>query len=94
MPCLLRVSGFRFDAVLKQEVLVAEQNFTLPACWAYVNCRLAEVVFHDGFKALSGIQFQAFTLGLEVPQAFMLDDLELGWWDDSCQAGILRIGHL
>jgi hypothetical protein len=93
-PCLLRISGFRYDATLKTEVLVAEQNATLPACPLYMGCRLTQVVFNEQFRTLSGIQFNAFTAGLEIPQIHMLDDLHLEWYNNTCSAGILRIGHL
>lgn len=92
-PCTLRISGYRYDAVLKQEVLVAEQNATLPACWAYVNCQLTQVLFNEQFRALSGIQFNAFTYNVGIPQVHMMDDLQMEWYDNSCSAGILRIGH-
>lgn len=92
-PCLLRISGYRYDSVLKQEVLVAEQNVTLPACWGYINCKLTQVFFDDRFRALSGIQFNAFTSQLGIPQILMMDDLQMEWYNNTCSAGILRIGH-
>jgi hypothetical protein len=91
--CVLRISGYRYDAALEAEVLVAEQNATLPACWAYRNCRLTQVVFDEQFQALSGIQFNAYTSGLGIPQVHMMDDLHMAWYNDSCSAGIQRIGH-
>jgi hypothetical protein len=93
-PCLLRISGYRYDSVLKQEVLVAEQNVTLPACWGYINCKLTQVFFNDQFKALSGIQFNAYTSQLGIPQVLMMDDLQMEWYNNTCSAGILRIGHM
>jgi hypothetical protein len=92
--CTLRISGYRYDAVLKQEVLVAEQNATLPACWGYINCRLTQVLFNDQFRALSGIQFNAYTYNLDIPQVHMMDDLQMEWYNNTCSAGILRIGRL
>jgi len=92
-PCTLRISGYRYDDVLKGEVLVAEQNATLPACYGYINCRLTQVFFNDGFQALSGIQFNAYTANLSIPQVHMMDDLALEWYNNTCSAGILRIGH-
>ncbi|KAH6643524.1 hypothetical protein C7974DRAFT_298750 [Boeremia exigua] len=93
-PCTLRISGYRYDAGLQEEVLVAEQNASLPACWGYVDCRLTQVVFTEAFRALSGIQFNAYTHGLGIPQVHMMDDLRMEWWNGSCAAGIWRIGHL
>jgi hypothetical protein len=92
-PCTLRISGYRFDAVLKEEVLVAEQIATIPACWGYINCRLTQVFFNEQFRALSGIQFNAYSAALGIPQVHMMDDLEMEWYNNTCSAGILRIGH-
>lgn len=93
-PCTLRISGYRYDAVLREEVLVAEQNATLPACYAYINCQLTQVMFNEQFRALSGIQFNAYTYRLGIPQVYMVDDLQMEWHNNSCSAGIWRIGHL
>ncbi|KAI4607633.1 hypothetical protein J4E83_009530 [Alternaria metachromatica] len=92
-PCTLRISGYRYDTTLQQEVLVAEQNATIPACWGYINCRLTQIFFNDDFRALSGIQFNAYTYNLGIPQVHMMDDLQMEWYNNTCSAGILRIGH-
>ena len=91
--CRLQISGYRYDAVLRTEVLVAEQNASIPACWGYINCRLTHVFFNEQFRALSGIQFNAYTAGLGIPQVHMMDDLQMEWYNNTCSAGILRIGH-
>lgn len=92
-PCTLRISGYRYDTTLKQEVVAAEQNVTIPACYGYIKCRLTEVVFGERFRALSGIQFNAYTYNLGIPQIFMMDSLNMEWYNNTCAAGILRIGH-
>lgn len=92
-PCALRISGYRYDSTLKQEVLAVEQNVTIPPCWGYINCKMTQVAFNPNFRELSGIQFNAFTNKLGIPQMFMMDDLQLEWYNNSCSAGILRIGH-
>ncbi|KAH7410194.1 hypothetical protein DE146DRAFT_604395 [Phaeosphaeria sp. MPI-PUGE-AT-0046c] len=92
-PCLLRIWGYRYDARLKEEVVVAEQNTTIPACYGYIRCRLTQVTLHEQFRGLSGIQFKAFTAGLGIPQVHMMDDLQMEWYNNTCSAGILRIGN-
>lgn len=92
-PCILSITGFRWDYTLKQEVVVAEQNVTIPACYGYINCKLTPVIFNSDFRGLSGIQFRAETRYLGVPQMFFMDDLQLSWYNNTCAAGILRIGH-
>lgn len=92
-PCTLMITGYRYDQTIRQEVVVAEQNVTLPACWGYFRCRLTQVNFTADFRALSGIQFNAYTYNLGIPQIHMMDDLQLEWYNNTCAAGILRIGH-
>jgi hypothetical protein len=91
--CTLRISGYRYDATLRQEVVAVEQNVTIPPCWGYINCKLTPVAFDARFTGLSGIQFNAFTYMLGIPQIFFMDGLQLEWWNNTCSAGILRIGH-
>jgi hypothetical protein len=92
-PCTLTISGYRWDAASNQEVLAATQNVTIPPCWGYIHCQMMQVNFDPGFTALSGIQFHATTYLLGISQIFMVDDLQLEWWNNTCSAGILRIGH-
>ncbi|KAF1973354.1 hypothetical protein BU23DRAFT_418846, partial [Bimuria novae-zelandiae CBS 107.79] len=92
-PCALRISGYRYDNTLKSEVLVAEQNVTIPPCLGYINCKMSQVRFNNQFQALSGIQFNAYTYNLGIPLIFMMDDLQMEWYNNSCSAGVLRIGH-
>lgn len=91
--CILRISGYRYDEILREEVLVVEQNASIPACWGYINCRLTQIFFNEQFRALSGIQFNAYTWGLGIPQVHMMDDVQMEWYNNTCSAGILRIGH-
>ena len=51
------------------------------------------VNFDVQFTGLSGIQFNAFTSNLGIPQIFFMDELQLEWWNNTCSAGIMRIGH-
>jgi hypothetical protein len=88
-PCTLRFTGYRYDAALGQEVVAVEQTETIPACWGYINCQLNLVNFTSGFRALSGIQVNAYTYNLDIPQIFFMDDLRLQWYNNSCAAGIL-----
>ena len=91
-PCVLRVSGFRYDGVLKQEVVAAEQNVTIPACYGFINCRLTQVVFNDEFRGLSGIQFNAYTSVLGIPQVHMMDDVKLECITAAARRGSCGLG--
>jgi hypothetical protein len=89
--CTIRISGYQYDASLRQEVLRVRQTVTVPPCIAFVNCRLTEVIFDPGFRTLSGIQFEATVLG--IGSIFFLDSLEMAWVNNTCSAGILRMGN-
>jgi hypothetical protein len=90
--CIMRISGYQYDAAMKREMLVAQDNATIPACPGFKNCQLTQVNFSNQFRNLSGIRFEAF-VNNAGPKIFMLDSLTMGWYNNSCSSGILRIGH-
>jgi hypothetical protein len=92
-PCTLRATGYKWDDAQKREVVVATQNVTLPACPLYIRCKLTQVTFGTAFRGLSGVRFEAYIPGLGIPQGYMMDELKMEWANNSCAAGILRIGH-
>ena len=91
--CLLQITGYQWDANMQQEVIAVRQNVSLPRCIAFINCQLTRVDFSEGFRNLSGIQFEMYLGGTGLPAIFIMDSLDLGWYNNSCSAGLLRIGH-
>ncbi|KAF2807682.1 uncharacterized protein BDZ99DRAFT_420119 [Mytilinidion resinicola] len=92
LDCTMRISGYQYDAAVEQEVLVTQQNTTIPACFGFKDCVLTQVDFSDQFRNLSGIQFEAFLINDILPSVFMVDSLAMGWYNNSCSSGILRMG--
>jgi hypothetical protein len=90
--CVMQISGYQYDASTDKEVLAAQENATIPTCPGFKNCHLTPVSFSDQFRNLSGIQFEAFINGTG-PKIFMMDSLAMGWVNNTCSAGILRIGN-
>ena len=86
--CTLVMSGYKYDAATKDEVLSHTQNATLPGCAGPDDCKLQKVEFPPEFRALSGLQVRAFVDDEEKP--FFMDDVAMRWTDNSCQAGLLR----
>ncbi|KAF2201213.1 hypothetical protein GQ43DRAFT_480912 [Delitschia confertaspora ATCC 74209] len=91
--CVLQISGLQWSPTQGAEVVTAQMSVELPRCIAFINCQLTRVDFTPEFRNLSGIQFEMFTGGLRIPTVFIQDSLELAWYNDTCSAGILRIGH-
>lgn len=87
--CTMVISGFAYDSVAGQDVQVVQQNATLPPCPGFINCHMSPVDFNGDFRSLSGIQIQAFVNGT-VPKIWFMDDLRMGWFNNTCAAGLLR----
>ena len=64
------------------------QNVTQPPCPGLKNCLLTQVLFNGGFRGLTGLQIIATVGGDDVD--YYLDDLQLGWSNNSCAAQLLR----
>ena len=66
---------------------VAAQTITIPACPQLVECPLTSVSV-EGFTNLDIIRTRLTVGG--VHKIWWVDDVRLGWSDDSCKAGICR----
>lgn len=89
--CILNVTGWTWDAQLGDEVATYNTQIELPPCPEPEHCQLQHADFPDNFRGLSGIQIQAIADG--EPRMFFMDDLALAWFDDSCEAGMQRMGR-
>ncbi|KAL1585987.1 hypothetical protein WHR41_04755 [Cladosporium halotolerans] len=90
-PCVFNVTGWTWNSQIGDEVATYNTQIEVPACSTSSGCKLQHVNFPDSFRGLSGIQIQAFANG--KPRMFFMDDLELGWYDNSCAAGMQRMGR-
>ncbi|KAF2147036.1 uncharacterized protein K452DRAFT_282023 [Aplosporella prunicola CBS 121167] len=92
-PCTIQAIGYQYKPNIKEEYPRVMQNFSIPACPKNftTECELKKVDFEPGFRALSSIQFQAFFEGNSSRQVFVMDDLALGWANNTCEAGLMRL---
>lgn len=70
---------------------IANQTVLQAACPGLVNCKLAQVSFTDEFRELAGLQILAYVD--ETPVTFYMDDLSVGWSNNSCAARLERSSH-
>ena len=82
--CSIMVKGFQNVSLFS----VISQGFTLPPCPGMKNCSLALVEFADGFRNLNGLQITA-TVGT-TPVDWYMDNLSLGWSNNTCAAQLER----
>ncbi|KAK5684171.1 hypothetical protein LTS10_004035 [Elasticomyces elasticus] len=87
-PCTIVFTGYTYSAAANDEIATYTQNATLAPCPALNNCPLQPVSFPTSFRSLSGVRMQAFVGNEE--RMFFLDDMELGWSNNTCQAGMTR----
>ncbi|KAF1985856.1 hypothetical protein K402DRAFT_333778 [Aulographum hederae CBS 113979] len=88
--CHMKATGYKFDTATNQEVVATEQTAIIPACPEFTKCTMKFVEFGDDFRGLSGIQFRAQVNGTSSDRIFFLDNMALGWADQSCEAGMKR----
>ncbi|KAK3618604.1 hypothetical protein LTR56_024525 [Elasticomyces elasticus] len=87
-PCTIVFTGYTYSAAAKDEIATYTQNATIAPCPALNNCPLQPVSFPTSFRSLSGVRMQAFVGNEE--RMFFLDDMELGWSNNTCQASLTR----
>ncbi|KAI9735909.1 MAG: hypothetical protein M1834_001375 [Cirrosporium novae-zelandiae] len=89
-PCTLNITGLKYDAISKSEVILTEGAVELPPCpGVRPNCSLVEVAFGTQYQMLSGLRIRATVPGLG-DRMWYLDNLELEWWNNTCAAGLER----
>ena len=82
--CHIEVRGYAYGS---NENIIS-QSFTQPPCPGLKNCSLALVEFAAGFSGLSSLQLIA-TVDDE-PVTWYMDDLSLGWSNNTCAAQLER----
>lgn len=87
-PCVFNVTGYTWDAAAQQEVPAYNTEYNLPGCPSFKDCQLQHVSFPPSFVNLTGIQIQASVDGQQ--RMFFMDDLALGWSNNTCAAGLQR----
>ena len=82
--CHIEVRGYAYGTTMS----IATQFFDQPPCPGLKNCSLALVEFASGFSGLSGLQIIATVA--DKPVTWYMDDLSLGWSNNTCAAQLER----
>lgn len=88
VPCEVSVSGFKYSPQAGAEYKAHVQVIEISTCASERSCNLTTINLDDEFRGLTGILFNATTHG--AANDWVLDDLNLDWYDNSCGAGRLR----
>ena len=87
--CFMRISGYQWDEARQNDTKTAEQFAVIPPCNQISNCDLTPVTFKDSFQELTAIKIEAYAGGFA--RNWYMDDLSLGWWNNTCAAGVRRL---
>lgn len=82
--CIIMINGYEPT----HSTRTVFQTVTQSPCPGLKNCKLAHVQFDAGFRNLSGIQILAAVN--RRPVTWYMDDLQLGWSNNTCAAATER----
>lgn len=86
--CDFSFTGYSYDVASKETSQAAQQVVSVPACPKLSNCTLHPIDLDSGFQDLTYILMNVTVAG--KPKLWWMDDLRLGWFDNSCTKGLCR----
>ena len=89
--CRFQFTGLRYDPSIEASIEVTSQMIDVPACPPLNNCDLVPITLDETFVSLSALRINVTVDG--IPKIWFMDDLELGWFNNTCAAGLARQGH-
>lgn len=89
--CIVTFSGFAYLKATDEEVIQVSASTTIPPCPELRDCPLLPVQLGDNFTGLSGLRIVA-RVG-DKPVIWFMDDVQLGWSNNTCVAGLERLRH-
>lgn len=88
--CLFTFTGYRYEQGSMITSQVTKQTITVAACPnpSDLTCTLTSVTLDNTFQNLDIIRINVTVNGL--PKLWWMDDVRLGWFDNSCTKGLCR----
>jgi hypothetical protein len=90
--CDWQFTGLRYNNVTKATDTITTQTMSTAACRSLSNCDLVPIFLDNTFTNLTELRINVTVAGIE--KIWWLDDLNLSWFDDSCDAGLCRQEHI
>lgn len=86
-PCVFTFTGMRLDEASEKSTKTLTQAIHVPACEQMENCKLQHISV-DGFTDVTSINVTVKADNED--RTWWVDDLELGWSDNSCESATCR----
>ncbi|KAE9369164.1 hypothetical protein N431DRAFT_345555 [Stipitochalara longipes BDJ] len=88
-PCVFSFTGFRYNKVIGNTTAITSQSISIPACPTLANCTLIPITLDNTFRDLDSVRINVTVAS--APKIWWMDNLRLGWFDNSCKTGLCRI---
>jgi hypothetical protein len=88
--CQLTALGYQYNNETETTELTVEQTFYQEPCPTLKNCSLIQIFFEPDFYNLTSLQIVATVEHKTEPITWFMDDVAMGWTDNSCEAGKIR----
>jgi hypothetical protein len=88
VTCDFVATGYKYEAATGTDEVVITEHFQQPPCPNFVDCALLQIFFNEQFQGLRAVSFYAVVQGQQ--KIFFVDTLEMGWWNNTCAAGLER----
>ncbi|KAK5114457.1 hypothetical protein LTR62_002392 [Meristemomyces frigidus] len=89
--CTIVTTGYTWSQAAGHEIAAYSQNVTVPPCPSLQGCPMQSIDFPMSFRSLSGLQMRAYVAQQE--RMLFVDDMALGWSNNTCAAGLTRLQH-
>lgn len=86
--CEFTFTGFHKDSATGKDVPFTSQDIAVPACPPLADCVLTPVTLDDTFSDLTKVRMNVTVASR--PKIWWMDDVRLGWFDNSCDKGKCR----
>lgn len=87
--CDFTFVGYRTDAATGNETVIAKEDYSIAACPSLKNCALTPIQLDPVFSNMTGVRINVTVAS--QPKIWWMDDLRLGWFDNSCATGMCRL---
>lgn len=100
-PCTIEISAMKYDIFKWKEYAAHTITMWAPGCDKAEDCTMMhrQLLPADKFTGLSGIQIIAYNdtghmnAGKRPLAPFAIDNLVVGWFNTTCEAGTWRVTH-
>ncbi len=90
--CDFSFTGFRYNSTTGLTSAITQQQVIVPSCPALANCTLTPVTLDQTFQDIDSVRINV-TVSSE-PKIWWMDDIQLGWTNNTCTAGTCRSNHI